>query len=111
MFKYKIIFPLLFVVFMATTGYGQKDLENHYTKTVSGQATGTDFVGNTISIMTTDQRPMTFYVPNGASITRETVDTGLMDIKQGHPVTIQYYTSSPGKDIVVSIVDNKPTIQ
>jgi len=107
----KIIFSLLFVVFLATAGYCQKDLDTHQTKTVSGDVTGTDFVGSTISIMTTDQRPMTLYVPNEASITRETVDTGLMDIKSGHPVTIQYYTASPGKDVVVSIVDNKPTIQ
>jgi hypothetical protein len=108
MYKFKIIFPLLVTVFMVTAGYCQKDLENHQIKTVAGMATGTDFVGSTIDIMTTDQRQMTFYVPSGANMTRGTQDIGLMDIKQGHSVTIQYYTSSPGKDIVVSIVDNKP---
>ena len=108
MVKYKIIIFVLINALMLTTGYCQKDLENHQIKTVAGVATGTDFVGSTIDIVTTDQRQMTFYVPSGASMTRGTQDIGLMDVKQGHSVTVQYYTSSPGKDIVVSIVDNKP---
>ena len=107
--KYKIILPLLISAFMVTAGYCQKDLENHHTSTISGVVTGTDFVGSTINVQTIDQQQMTFYVPTGADIVRETRDIGLMDIKQGHPVTIQYYTSSPGKNIVLSIVDNKPT--
>ena len=51
---------------------------------------------------------MVFSVPGNAIITRGTNDIGLMDIKAGHPVTIQYQVSTPGKDIAVSIVDNKP---
>jgi len=106
MYKYKIILSLLMSAFIVTAGYCQKDLENHRTNTISGTVTEADFVGSTISVRT-DQGQRVFSVPNGVTIVRDTHDIALMDIKEGHPVTIQYYTSSPGKDTVVSIVDNE----
>lgn len=108
--KYKVVFSLLISVLMVTTGYCQEKLENHQTKTISGTVTETDYVGSTINVQT-DQGQMAFFVPGNAKVVRETQDIGLMDIKQGRPVTIQYYTSSPGKNVIVSIVDNKPVIQ
>lgn len=92
---------------MVTAGYCQKDLESHQTNTVSGTVTETDYVGSTVNIKT-DNGPMAFYVPTGVNIVLETRDITLTDIKQGDPVTIQYYTSSLSKNVVLSIVDNKP---
>lgn len=110
MSKFRIILPLLVTALMVTAGYCQEKLENHQTKTISGTVTETDYVGSTINVQT-DEGQMAFFVPGDAKVVRETHDIGLMDIKQGRPVTIQYYTSSPGKNVVVSIVDNKPVVQ
>jgi hypothetical protein len=93
---------------MVTAAYSQENPKNPQTKTVSGTVTGIDFAGNTISILTEDQHQLSFSVPDHAIIIRDTKDIGLIDIKQGDPVTIKYEISSPGKDIVDSIVDNKP---
>jgi hypothetical protein len=106
--KYKIIFSLILSALIVTTAYCQGNLGNNQTITVSGTVTQTDFVSNTITILTADQQQMVFSVPGNAIITRGTNDIGLMDIKAGHPVTVQYTILSPGKDIVVSVVDNKP---
>lgn len=106
--KYKIIFSLIMSALIVTAGYCQGNLGNNQTITVSGTVTQTDFVGNTITILTADQQQMVFSVPGNVTITRGTNDIGLMDIKAGHSVTIQYQVSSPGKDIAVNIVDNKP---
>jgi len=107
--KYKTVFPLIMVALMVTAAYGQENLKNIQTKTVSGTVSNIDFVGNTISILTADQHQMSFIVPNNATITKDTHDIGLMDIKPGHPVTIQYDASSPAKNIADSISDNNPT--
>ena len=106
--KYKIIFSLILSALMVTAAYCQGNLGNNQTITVYGTVTQTDFVSNTITILTADQQQMVFSVPGNAIITRGTNDIGLMDIKAGHPVTVQYTILSPGKDIVVSVVDNKP---
>ncbi len=106
--KYRIILSLLMSALMVTAAYCQEKPQSKKTNTVSGTVTQTEFVGNTITILTADQQQMVFSVPGNAIITRGTNDIGLMDIKAGHPVTIQYEVSSPGKDIAVSIVDNKP---
>jgi len=92
---------------MVTMAHSQENLESYQKKIISGTVIETDFVGSTINVRT-DQGQRVFSVPEGATIVRETHDIALMDIKAGHPVTIEYYTSSPGKDIVVSIVDNEP---
>lgn len=106
--KYKIILSFLLTASMVTAAYSQENPGNYQTRTISGTVADIDFVGNTISILTKDQHQMSFLVPGNAVITRDTHDIGLMDIKQGHPVTIQYDISSPGKDMVYSIVDNNP---
>ena len=74
--------------------------------TVSGMVANIDFVGSTIAILTANQEQMSFYVPGNAVITRNTHDIGLMDIKEGHPVTIKYDASVPGKNVVESIIDS-----
>jgi hypothetical protein len=94
---------------MVTAAFGQENLKKDQTKTVSGTVSKIDFVGSSISIQTSDARQMSFVVPGNAIIIRDTQNIGLMDIKEGHSVTIQYNISSPGKDIVESIVDNKPS--
>ena len=106
--KYRIILSLLMSALMVTAAYCQEKPQSKKTNTVSGTVTQTEFVGNTITILTADQQQMVFSVLGNAIITRGTNDIGLMDIKAGHPVTVQYEVSSPGKDIAVSIVDNKP---
>jgi hypothetical protein len=108
MHKYKIILLLLMSALMVTAAYSQEKLESNQTKTISGTVTDTNFVGSTITILTVDQQQMAFYVPENAIIAQGTKDIGLMDIKQGHSVTIQYDISSPGKNIVDSIADNNP---
>jgi len=94
---------------MCTAAYGQQNPQNHQTKTVAGAVTSVDFVGNTISILTDGQHRMSFFVPGNSIITRDTHDIGLMDIKEGHPVTIQYDIMSPGKNTADSIIDNQPS--
>jgi len=108
MHKYKIIFPFLMAVLMVSTAYSQENSKDRKIKTISGTVANIDFVGNTISVLTADQHQVSLYVPGNAIITKDTHDIGLMDVKPGHPVIIQYDSSSPGRDIVDSIVDNNP---
>jgi len=107
MSRLKVIFPFLFVVTMITVAYGQQKPVNFQTMIISGTVTGTDYVGNTVSIMTDDQHPMSFFVPGNAIITRDTHDIGLMDLMISNPITIKYSRSTLGKDTAYSIVDNK----
>jgi hypothetical protein len=108
MYKYKVILFLLMTTMTVTAAYSQTNSGNHQTATVSGTVTKIDFVGNTISILTDDNHPMSFSVPGKAIILQDTQDIGLMDVKISHPVTIKYDVSSSGKQIVDSIIDNKP---
>lgn len=107
MCKYKVILILLVSALMGTAAYSQENLHSNQIKTVSGTVTKTDFVGNTITVLTNDQKQMAFFVPGNVIITQEAHDIGLMDIREGNPVTIQYDNSSTGQSIAVSIVDNK----
>jgi len=107
--KYKLILSVLMTLLLFTVAYSQEKQISHQVKTISGTVTTIDFVDNTISIRMDDQHQMSFAVANDASIVRDTHDIGLMDIKEGHPVTIQYDISSPGQEIAHSIVDNKPS--
>ena len=111
MSTYKIMVPFFVAVFMMTSAYGQQVISKPVMKTVSGVVTKTDFVGNTISIQTDDLHQMSFFVPGNVIITQNEQDIGLMDIKQNHPVIIQYDIASPGKNIVTSIVDNNSSTQ
>ena len=105
--KTRIIFSCLMFVLTTSAAYGQVNLVNNQTKTVSGTVTNMDYAGSTISIQTEDQHKLSFSVPGNAIIVQDSHDIGLMDIKGGHPVTIQYDVSSPGKNMVESIVDNQ----
>ena len=110
MHKYTVMLPLIMAALMVTAAYGQENTRNYQAKLISGIVSKIDFVGNTISILTDAQHQMSFFVPGNAIITRDTHDIGLMDIKEGHPVTIQYDVSSPGKNIVDSIIDNESAV-
>jgi len=95
---------------MLTAAYSQEKLVNYQTKTISGTVMNTDFVGNTISILTEDQHHLSFSVPAKAIITQETHKIGLMDIGKSDSVTIQYYTLSSPQYTVVSILDNESIV-
>ena len=96
---------LLLTVFVMTSLDAQGKSENHQ---ISGTVVNVDAVGNIITIQTGNQKKMAFAVPDKVSITQETHDIGLMDIRIADPVAIQY-SISQGKYIIVSIVDNKHT--
>ena len=116
MYRNVIIFVCMTISAIATTVYSQENTEhsqtnseNNQSNTITGTVTKNDFAGDTISIITDDQRQMSFSVPSNSIITRDTKNVALMDIKNGHPVTIQYEVTSPGMNVVESINDNKPT--
>jgi hypothetical protein len=106
MFKHKSILFLLLTIFIVAPAYCQGISENHLRKIINGTVINVDAVGNVITIRTEDQKQMAFLVSDKASVTKETHDVGLMDIRKTDPVTMQYYTSSPGKNTVTSIIDN-----
>jgi len=106
--KYKIVSILIASTLIATAAYSQEYPGKPPIKTVSGTVINVDFVGNTIAIQSGDGRQMSFSVPGSTTIVQNTHNIGLMDIKPGHPVTIQYDVLSPGKNSVDSIVDNNP---
>ena len=107
MFKSKmIVFVLLALAFTASLAYCQEKVETRQTITIVGIVTKVDGVGNIIEVKTNEGQ-MAFSVPDDASITEGTKKIGLMDIEQSDPVTIQYYSPSPGKFVVVSITYNK----
>jgi hypothetical protein len=107
MFKSKgIVFVLLALAFTASLAYCQEKVETRNIITIEGTAAKVDAVGNIIAVKTNEGQ-MAFSVPDDASITEGTKKIGLMDIQQGDPVTVQYYSPSPGKYVVVSITYNK----
>ena len=106
MFKSKmIVFVLLALAFTASLAYCQEKVETRQTITIVGIVTKVDGVGNIIEVKTNEGQ-IAFSVPDDASITEGTKKIGLMDIEQSDPVTIQYYSPSPGKFVVASIADN-----
>ena len=106
MFKNKIIvFILLALAFTASLAYCQEKGATRKTITVAGIVAKVDAVGNIIELKI-DEGQMAFSVPDDASITKGTKKIGLMDIEANNPVTIQYYSPSPGKFVVVSITYN-----
>ncbi len=108
MFICKIMLLLLATVSVVTQAYCQEKSNIHEISIIGGKVINVDSVGNIITIQTDDQQQMAFSVPDKVSITQETHDIGLMEIRATDPVTVQYYASSPGKYVVFSIVDNKP---
>ena len=108
--KIKIILLLIVTVGTLTRAYSQEKLDNHQIKSITGTVSGSDAVGNIISIKTADQKEMAFIVPDKAIISQETHNIGLMDIVKSDSVSIQYFVSSSAKNIVVNIVDNESVV-
>ena len=106
MFKSKtLIFILLALAFTAGLAYCQEKAETRKIITISGIATKVDAEGGIIEVEA-NGRQIALSVPEDASITNGTKNIGLMDIEESYPVTIQYYSPSPGKFVVVSITYN-----
>jgi len=107
MFKGKvIIFVLSALVFTGSLAYCQEKSGSRQAITIAGVVAKVDAVGNLIEVKLNDGQ-MAFSVPDDAAITEGTKKIGLMDIERSDPVTIQYYSPSPGKSVVISITDNK----
>ena len=94
MFKHRTTFILLLMLLRSTSAFCQA---SHQVKTVAGTVVNVDAVGNIITVQTTDQKQMAFSVLEKANVTQQANDIGLMDIRATDPVTVQYYTLSPGK--------------
>ena len=106
MFKSQmIVFVSLTLAFTASLTYCQEKVETRKIITTVGTVTKVDAVGNIIELKINEGQ-MAFSVPDDASITKGTKKIGLMDIEANNPVTIQYYSPSPGKFVVASITDN-----
>ena len=106
MFKIKAVaLALLAAAFTVTSAYCQEKAENQQIQTISGTVTQVDTVGNSI-VVNTGEAQVLFYVPDDAKINQGEETIGLMDVQESDPVTISYYTASPGKYVVVSIIDS-----
>jgi len=101
-----IFFLLVTLLFSAHLAYCQEAVGIRKTITINGTVAKVDAVGSIIELKINEGQ-MAFSVPDDASITEGTKKIGLMDIEMGDPVTIGYYSSSPGKFVVVSITANK----
>jgi hypothetical protein len=107
MFRKKmIIVALSALAFTAGFAYCQEKAETRDVITVEGTVDRVDAVGNII-VVNANAGQISFSVPDDASITGGTKKIGLMEIQQGDPVTLQYYSPSPGTYVVVSITNNK----
>ena len=108
MIKHKVItFILLISVFTPSAAYCQERIKNQQISTIAGAVTKVDVAGRVIGIQT-DTGEMEFYIPEQVKIVRNTHYIALLEIKIGHPVTIQYDNSSIGRNNIISLVDNKP---
>lgn len=106
MYKSVIPFILLTTLLTATPALCQYKTEEHRTETVAGTVSTVDSVGNIIGVRTA-QGQMAFSVPDHVTMTRNTHVIGLMDIREGDPVTVQYYKSARATYVVETIIDNK----
>jgi len=107
MFKIKMVVLLLSILaFTASLAYCQEKVDTRRIMTIVGSASKVDAVGSIIEVETNGEQ-MAFTVPSDASITEGTKKIGLMEIEASDPVTIQYYSPSSGKFVVVSITCNK----
>jgi hypothetical protein len=117
MFKYKIIlFISLTVILASGEGYCQegildkeiqgetKDLQIN---TIAGTVTYVDAESGVINVQT-NMRQKVFHISVESNLYRNTLHIASIEIYQGDPVTIQYATSSSGKNIIIRLVDNKP---
>ena len=107
MFKHQLITIILLASVLAPgVAYCQEKAESQRIGTIIGTITKVDTVGDIISIHT-ESVEMAFSVPGQAKIVRNTHDIGLLDIKDGDSVTVQYNNFSPGKNSIISIVVNE----
>lgn len=107
MFKCNLlVFVMGAFICMAPRAYCQEKVETRQIMTIPGIAAKVNAVGNIIEVKTT-KGLMAFSVSDDANITRGTKKIGLMNIGESDPVTIHYYSPSPGKFIAVSITANK----
>jgi hypothetical protein len=100
-----IVFVLLAFSCTVTCAYCQGKEGSLSTSTITGTLTSVDFAGNTIVVNIGDAE-LKLSVPDGARITGGTEDLGLVGLEDGDPVTVQYYSPSPGRYTAVSIQDN-----
>ena len=98
---------ILMVSLMNSKSGSQEIVENQNTRTIRGTVTTIDVVGGVMNVQT-EKGPMAFSISDQTKKIQDTHDIGILDIKSGDPVSIQYESISPGKNMVISIVDNKP---
>ena len=107
MFKFKLFaLVLLVLAFTSPFGYSQENAENRDTQTISATVESVDYVGSSIHVKT-DNSEVTLFVTDESVITKGNENIELQELGNSDPVTVKYYTSSEGKNIVVSIADNK----
>lgn len=107
MFKYKAAaFILVTAIFMSGKIYAQDTVNSRQIITVNGTVTKIEPEGNIVNVQT-DKWNMVFYIPVDSGLFRENHHIASIEIKQGDPVTIQYFTASFGKNNIVTLVDHK----
>ena len=107
MFKYKFVMLSLLVVLVPGLAYCQKEVKNQ-SLTIMGILSKVDMVGSSVYVQTDNGR-MVFSVSDQTKKVMHTHEAGLLDMKVGDPVTIQYEMNAPGENNALSIVDNQPT--
>ena len=100
------LFICLLVTFLMSGCSGGKDFKQ---MTFSGTITEIDAVGDVIKVKVGGEE-MAFSISDQAKIVRNAHDAGLLDIKEGHPVTIQYDGSSLGRNNIIRLVNNKESL-
>ncbi len=107
MFKYKLIaFILLSAVLASGKAYCQTEVLNPQIITVDGKVTKVDPEGGVIHVQTAEGN-MLFHIHVEARLFRDTMPIASIDIERGDPVTIQYDSSSPDRNII-TLVDHQP---
>ncbi|MCX5712236.1 MAG: hypothetical protein NTY47_04075 [Candidatus Omnitrophica bacterium] len=101
MFKINLM-GFILVIMLAGFGYCQERVQ---LERIDGNVADIDPVGDAI-VVDTGSGQMTISVPDDVVVTRGLEKMGLMDLEQGEPVTVNYYSSAPGQYVAVSIQDN-----
>jgi hypothetical protein len=104
--KGKMFFLVLLIsLFAVCSVYCDELTGNRSTQTVDGSVTKVDFVGNTVLVNTVGGQ-LPFSVSDATMIRRGTDKISLEDVEIGDPVTVEFYSPSPGIYLAVAIVDN-----
>jgi len=107
MFKYRVItFILLTVVFGAAKAHCLDEIKDQPARTVSGTVIYLDTAGDALSVKT-DFGTMQFYLTVESVLYQSFHHIASIEILKGDPVTIQYASSSDGKNIITRLVDNR----